>query len=38
MTGNFAAAAHPGVLLDFDERPNFRLVADFATVEIDEFR
>jgi hypothetical protein len=32
----FAASSHSGVLLNFDERPNLCLVADCASIEIDE--
>src|SRR6266702_7368165 len=38
MARNLAAAADRGILLDFDERSDFRLIADFAAVQIDEFR
>ena len=38
VAGNLAAAADTGVLLNFNERTNLGLIADFATVEIDELR
>src|SRR5712692_9185027 len=37
VAGNLAALADFCVLLDFDERADLRLVADFAAVQVDEF-
>ena len=36
VTGNLAAFADTGILLDFDEGPNLGFVPDFAAVQIDE--
>jgi hypothetical protein len=36
VTGNFAASAHDGIFLDFDEGANFSFVADRTTVKVDE--
>src|SRR5260370_4767101 len=38
MTGNLAAAAYTCVFLNFDKRPNFGVIANLASVKIDEFR
>jgi hypothetical protein len=38
VAGDFAAAADLGVFLDFDERADFGLAPDLASVEIDELR
>src|SRR5258707_7044337 len=38
MAGNLAAAADACVFLDFDKRPNFGVIANLASVKIDEFR
>src|SRR6202035_816605 len=38
VAGNFAATAHFCIFLNFNKRPNLRLIADFASVKIDEFR
>ena len=37
VTGNLAALANRGVLLNLDESTDLRLVAYFTSVEIDEF-
>jgi hypothetical protein len=36
MTGNLAAVADFGTLLDFHEGANFHFITDFATVKIRE--
>jgi len=36
VTGDFAPTANFGALLDFDESPYFRVVPDFATIEVGE--
>src|ERR1019366_6402140 len=38
MTGDFAFLADFGIFLNFNERPNLRIVSHFATVEVDELR
>jgi hypothetical protein len=38
MARNFAAPAYGNVFLDFYECPDLRLVADFAPVQVYEFR
>jgi hypothetical protein len=38
VTGDLAHFADAGVLLDFDKSANLCLVADLATVQIDELR
>src|SRR5690348_15354130 len=38
MTGDFAATSHARVFLNFHEGANLGLVADFAAIEVDEFR
>jgi hypothetical protein len=37
MTGDLAAFPHRRVFLDLDEGPDFCLISNFASVEIDEF-
>jgi hypothetical protein len=34
----FAAPADFGILLNFDKRPDFRLITNLATIEVDELR
>jgi hypothetical protein len=36
MARDFATTAHASALLDFDERPNLGVIANFAAVEIRE--
>jgi hypothetical protein len=38
VTGDLAAAADSGILLNLDKCADLRLVSDFASIEIDEFR
>src|SRR3989454_11105979 len=38
VAGNLAPPAHLRILLDLDERPDLRFVADLAAVQVDELR
>src|SRR6202790_2043255 len=38
MAGDLAVLSNSGVLLNFDKGPDFRVVINFAAIEIDEFR
>ncbi|MGC2142339.1 MAG: hypothetical protein WA619_00845 [Candidatus Acidiferrum sp.] len=37
MRGNLTVTAYFGVLLNLDEGPDFRVIANLATIKIDEF-
>jgi hypothetical protein len=36
MTADLAAGTNGSAFLDFDKSPDFRLITDFASVQIDE--
>jgi hypothetical protein len=36
VTGNLAVLANCGILLNFHECPDFGVVSNFATIEVDE--